>query len=127
MEVDHAVAPDPYYPPKSATVVSTRDVDYDFRPGVEVRFGSTFTIGDSCNTCNSGCTARLQRLQTCGDCCPAMPADHVRLGSRLVGYRQRRRKNMSSRIRPTTRIYGMKSFAGLEYDHEPAVRTLSAR
>ena len=43
----------PYYPPRSITVVNSAQADYDFRAGAEVRFGSTFTVGDSCDTCKA--------------------------------------------------------------------------
>ena len=45
----------PYYPQPADTIMTNRDVNFDFREGVEVRFGSTFTIGDSCSACQSTC------------------------------------------------------------------------
>jgi hypothetical protein len=45
----------PYYPPQSVTVVNTAQIATDYQPGVEFRFGSTFTCGDSCQQpCGSG-------------------------------------------------------------------------
>ena len=102
----------PYYPPASATIVSTQDVDSGFQPGVEVRFGSTFTIGDSCNSCQNSCG-----YTGCGGCqsCrqPTMYAWEVAWwgiandSDTFIGLDQ-----------ANTRIYGMKSFAGVEYDQD---------
>ncbi len=58
-----------YYPTASEVVMSTRDIDYDYQGGTEVRFGSTFGGGflghgmghggGGCG-CDNGC---------CGGCC----------------------------------------------------------
>jgi hypothetical protein len=45
---------DPYYPPAGTTVISTANVDHDYREGLELRFGSTFSIS-SHDPCNGGC------------------------------------------------------------------------
>ena len=34
--------------------MTNRDVNFDFREGLEIRLGSTFTIGESCNSCQTG-------------------------------------------------------------------------
>ncbi len=84
VEIDHNVAPDPYYPPKSMSVMSTHDADYGFRPGMEVRLGSTFTVGDSCNSCDSG--YGYGGCNGCARLAPGLRLHDVCLGSRLVGY-----------------------------------------
>jgi hypothetical protein len=117
VEVDHAVAPDPYYPPKRVTVVSTQDVDYDWRAGAEIRFGCTFQIGDDCNTCDScssgygypGCGGG-----NCGSC--SVPTTYAwevvwwGLDNDPQAY--------VFEDQVTTRMYGMKNFVGLEYDRD---------
>ena len=114
VEVDHNVAPDPYYPPKSTTVVSTNDVDYDFRPGVEVRLGSTFTVGDSCNTCGSG-----YGYGGCNSCAPACSSTMYAWEVAWWGIADDDQSYVFE-DQATTRMYGMKSFAGLEYDRDGA-------
>ena len=55
VRVDHNTATDPYYPQANTTVLDTDQTDYDFRRGVEVRFGSTFSIGSDCDEgCGNG-------------------------------------------------------------------------
>jgi len=44
-----------YYPTANDTVLTSRDANFDFREGVEVRVGSTFTIGESHSDCQSTC------------------------------------------------------------------------
>jgi hypothetical protein len=112
VEVDHTVAPDPYYPPGDRTVLSTINTDHDFREGVEVRFGTTFTIGDSCDTgCYDGCNS-------CGSC-PTVYAWEVAWwglddDADDITY-------VDTITTPnSTRIYGMKNFVGLEYDRDGA-------
>jgi hypothetical protein len=112
VEVDHAVAPDPYYPPKRTTVVSTADTDYDFREGVELRFGSTFTIGDSYDTCNTGCYGG------CNTCQPCAPPPTVYAWEVAWWGLDDDAQVFTFEDMPTTRIYGMKSFHGLEYDRD---------
>jgi hypothetical protein len=110
----------PYYPPHSTTVVSTVDADYDFRPGVEVRFGSTFTVGESCNTgcgsgygyngCGTGCGGR-------NSCCAA-PTMYA---WEFAWWGLANDDNwFVVQDDANTRLYGMKSFAGLEYDRDGA-------
>jgi hypothetical protein len=118
VEVDHAVAPDPYYPPKSVTVVSTSDVDYDWRSGAEVRFGCTFDVGhqcDSCNTCGSGYGYPACGCNSCAPCSPppttfAWEVAWWGLDNDPQAYIFEDQIN--------TRVYGMKNFAGLEYDRD---------
>lgn len=105
VEVDHATMPDPYYPQADRTVLVAPD--HDFREGIEVRFGSTFTIGEPCST---GC-------DPCMSCAPPTVfawevawwgLDHD-ANSVMV---------FDDSTMPNRRIYGMKNFVGLEYDRD---------
>lgn len=51
-----------YSPVASDTILTSDDADYDFRSGVELRFGSTFTAGGSCDY---------------GDCYPCAPQTYA--------------------------------------------------
>jgi hypothetical protein len=105
---------DPYYPPAATTVLSTTHVDYDFRSGLEIRFGSTFTVGGGCDSdcnnygngyagCNTGC-----------DSAPVLFAWEAAFWGidGDVDWFQVTDDNMTD----TLRIYGMVNHAGLEYD-----------
>lgn len=103
----------PYYPTAASTVLV--QPDHDFRSGVELRFGSTFTIGDSCDTCNTGCNNGCN--SGCNSCAPcSMPTvyawevawwglDDDPIDQTYVD-------------QPTTGLHGMKNFAGLGYDRD---------
>lgn len=119
-QVETSGATFPYYPTAGETVLCDADIDYDYRPGGEVRFGSTFGVGSACNAgyyggygygngCGSG--------QGCGNCPPpqmyAWEAaywildDHVNQALVIDG-------NPTD----TYRIYGMRNFIGLEFDRD---------
>ena len=112
VRVDHAVAPDPYYPTGDITAMATPA--HDFRSGVELRFGSTFTImtsSDSCDPCNGGCNS-------CQPCAANVYAWEVAVwglddAPDDVTYRD-------AVVGDDVRIYGMKNFNGLEYDRDGA-------
>ncbi len=105
----------PYYPPSTTTVIDSRDVNFDFREGVEVRVGSTFNIGEPCSACdacshgyglsNNGCNGG------CGCGCPTTYAWEFawwgldnQPSTETVVYDG------------TNRLIGMKSFVGAQYD-----------
>jgi hypothetical protein len=114
VEVDHAVAPDPYYPQGQTTVLSSHDVDFDFREGVEARVGSTFTIGDSCDACSSGYGGCNSCGPTCGPSCPG-----TTYAWEVAWWGLNDDTNeFVFQDQPTTRIYGMKNFVGVEYDRD---------
>jgi hypothetical protein len=113
----------PYYPPKNLTVVSTENADYQFRPGMEVRLGSTFQIGESCNTscgsgygyngCGTGCGGGGCGCNSCS--APTTYAwEFVWWGLENDANQYVFQDDVNSRL------YGMKSFAGLEYDRDGA-------
>jgi hypothetical protein len=110
VEVDHSTATDPYYPLAHTTVLGTHFVDHDYREGVEVRFGSTFTIGDSCDT---GCeTGYYGGCNSCAPCAVDVYAWEVAwwgLDDDVETY------TFVEQFPYPQRIYGMKNFAGLEY------------
>ena len=118
VEIDQTSPPSyPYYPPRSTTVVSTQQAEYDYRPGLEVRFGSTFTVGDSCNACNS-CGSGYG-YGGCNSCAPACSGTTYAWEFAWWGIEN----DANSYVfvdEATTRLYGMKSFAGLEYDRDGA-------
>ncbi len=117
VEVDHNTAPNPYYPQPPATIMTNRDVDYDFRAGIEVRFGSTFTIGDSSSTCQSPCGYNTGC--GCNSCAPV-----TTYAWEVAWWGLDNDENVDTVVfdntMPTTRIYGMKTFVGLEYDRDGA-------
>ncbi len=110
----------PFYPDGSTTVLSNRDVSFDFREGLEVRVGSTFTIGEPCGACDScsngygfgyggnGCSG-------CGSCAPTIFAWEV------AWWGINNDANTSTAVYDgTNRIFGMKNFVGLQYDRDGA-------
>jgi hypothetical protein len=115
VEVDHAVVPDPYYPPGDVTVMSTIETDHEYREGVEVRFGSTFAIMSGCDTCDSGCYNGCNSCQPCTADIYAWEVawwglddspEDITIVDEIPG--------------DTRRMYGMKNFVGLEYDRDGA-------
>ena len=99
----------PYYPPARTTVLSSEDIDHDFREGVEVRFGSTFTIGSACETdCYGGYGGG------CGGCAPDTYAwEFVYWG---IADDEQRATVIDLMPTVSPRLYGMVNHAGLEYD-----------
>jgi hypothetical protein len=113
VSVDHATMPDPYYPQSDRTVLVAPD--HDFREGVEIRLGSTFTISDSYDTCNTGCN-------TCAPCsAPTVYAWEVAWWG--LDDDANDQTWVDDSATPDVRIYGMKNFAGLEYDRDGAGAT----
>ncbi|MGH7606448.1 MAG: hypothetical protein ACREME_03830, partial [Gemmatimonadales bacterium] len=119
VEVDHAVVVEPYYPPATTTVVSTHQTNHDFREGVEVRVGSTFTISEPCDTYNTGCgPAGYGGCHSCAPCAVDVYAWEVAwwgLDDDAEVYTFEDELPLDGR-----RIYGMKNFVGLEYDRDGA-------
>lgn len=106
---------DPYYPPAATTVLSTSNVDYDFRSGFEIRFGSTFTVGDSCSSdCNGYGNGYAGCDTNCGCSQPQLFAWEAAFWGidGDVEWFQITDDDMTD----TLRIYGMVNHAGLEYD-----------
>jgi hypothetical protein len=112
VEIDHSVAPDPYYPNASTTVLGTHFVDHDYREGVEVRFGSTFTISEPCDTCNTGCYSNCNSCAPCAVDVYAWEVAWWGIDDDVELYTFVENDNYPDRI------YGMKNFAGLEYDRD---------
>ncbi len=126
VQLQHPTSPDPYYPPQRTTVVSSQDVDYDFRSGLEVRLGSTFTVGgcDACDACGSGSGYPGCGCNSCGSCGGTMYAwEFAWWGLDDDGNSLTRWDDVTS----NTRIYGMKNFAGLSYDRDGAGGTYNPR
>jgi hypothetical protein len=111
----------PYHPPESVTVVNTSQVATDFRPGVEFRFGSTFTCGDSCQQpCGSGYG---YNACGCNSCAPAPSCSRMYAWEAAWwGIDDDEQSYMFEDTIPgaAPRIYGMKNFSGLEYDRDGA-------
>jgi hypothetical protein len=105
VQVDHSVAPDPYYPPETATVLVTPD--HDFREGVEVRFGSTFNVGGWYDD-HWGDIGPTRR---CGPCVPQLWA--WEFGWWAINDDENRTTVVEW---PGLRLYGMVNFVGLEYN-----------
>jgi Putative beta barrel porin-7 (BBP7) len=108
----------PYYPTADQTVLSTDNVDHDFRSGFEVRFGSTLSnnnwYADDCdhygygNGCDTGCQQ---------SCATATFAWEV--GYWLLDDDVNTAQVVDDNVDDTNRMYGMKNFAGIEYNGEP--------
>jgi hypothetical protein len=107
--------PNPYWPQADTTVLVNSD--HDFRSGVEVRFGSTFTIGDDCETCNTGCNSACgynTGCNSCSSCCPP-----TLYAWEFAWWGLADDENDDTYIdQPTTGLYGMVNFAGLGYDRD---------
>ena len=117
-EIETGTVTYPYYPPASTTVVSSQSLNSDFAPGVEVRFGSTFTIGDSCNTCQNSCGyTSCGGSGGCGSCqsCrqPTMYAWEVAAWGLDNDSNDYVRQDTID-----TRLYGLQSFAGIQTDRD---------
>lgn len=118
VEVDHAAVVEPYYPPATSTVVSSHQTDFDFRAGVEVRFGSTFSIGSDCDAYGS-CGSGYGGGNSCG---PATAPQLYAWEAAWWGIDDDAQCSTYLDEVPTVaddiRIYGMKNFVGLEYDRD---------
>jgi hypothetical protein len=110
----------PYYPTAVETVLTTVDVDHDFRGGFEVRFGSTICSNgwyeDDCDHygyghghgCDTGCQ------QSCATATFAWE-----IGYWLLDDDVNTAQVVDAIPDDTYRMYGMKNFAGIEYNGEP--------
>jgi hypothetical protein len=97
----------PYYPTSQVTVLETPDVEHDYRSGFEVRLGATLSSGNwGADDCNG-----------CGGC--ATPNYAVEVGYWLLDDDLNSVQVIDSIPTDTYRIYGMKNFAGLEYNGRP--------
>ena len=100
------------------TFISTDNVEPDFRSGVEVRFGSTFSIG-GCDSCGSGYGygggAAVCGCNSCASCNVTNYAWEVAwwgLDHDVNDYT--RTEDLPS----TTHMYGTQNFNGAEYEQE---------
>ncbi len=123
VQIDTTAPTYPYYPPASRTVLATTDVDYGYNSGAEVRFGCTFNIGSACDSgCNSGCG-------TCGTCSTCAPMNTYAWEAAYWGLDEDYQMVRVVDQVPTDnyRMYGMKNFAGLQYDRDGANGTYGWR
>jgi hypothetical protein len=103
----------PYYPPASTTVFSTDQADFEFREGIEVRFGSTFTVGGS--SCDTGCGPYGYGNAGCNTCdTPQLFAWEVAFWG--IDRDVKWFVITDDDITDNNRLYGMINHAGLEYD-----------
>ena len=100
---------------RPATTTVLVQSDHDFREGVEVRFGSTFTIGDSCDTCDTAATPAATTAATAAS--RACTADVYAWEVAWWGLDDDA-NDMTYVDQATTGLYGMKNFAGLAYDRD---------
>jgi len=126
--VDTGVTGTPYYPASTDTEneSSCGYLDPDWREGVEVRFGSTFGIGDSCDygtACDFGGYGNACGGDSCGcqpcctPCCQQMFAWEVAWWGMN---REVQEQYVDGPLTATFRYYGMVNYAGLEYDEDGA-------
>jgi hypothetical protein len=119
VEVDHDTSPDPYYPQPPTTVVSTHQTDFDYREGVEVRIGSTFSIGSACDSGHGACGNGYGYGYGCEPCAPCSVDVYAwefvwwGLDDDAQDY------TFVDEITTDRRhVYGMKDFHGLEYSRD---------
>jgi hypothetical protein len=115
VRVDHNTASDPYYPLGHTTVLSTIDTDHDYREGVEVRLGSTFTIMSGSDACDDGCYNGCNSCQPCAADVYAWEVAWWGLDDSPEDITY-----VDAVPGDLIRIYGMKNFAGLLYDRDDA-------
>jgi hypothetical protein len=109
----------PYYPPSEWTVLTTSDGDHDYRNGVEVRFGSTFGCGGGHDA--YGCGTPYGYGYGCNDDCGSCDVQEYawEVGYWIIDDDVNQAQVIDSIPTDTFRMYGMKSFAGLEYNGRP--------
>jgi len=91
--------------------------DHDFRSGVEVRFGSTFTFSDGCESCDPGCGDGSYGGYGCNNCGSCNPPTLYAWEFAWWGLDDD--ENSTEYIdQPTSGLYGMVNFAGLGYDRD---------
>jgi hypothetical protein len=122
----------PYYPTPDVTVLSMPHADHDYREGIEVRFGSTFSVGgSSCDTdCgpygyggygdSSGYGGGYGHGSGYGDCggCGCQQDYAWEVGYWILDDDINEVIVIDAIPTDTNRIYGMKNFAGLEYNRD---------
>jgi hypothetical protein len=103
--------PRPYYPQSSVTFISTDNIEPDFRSGIEVRLGSTFSVG-GCDSCGSGYGYGGCGCNSCASCNMTNYAWEVAwwgLDHDVNDYT--RTEDLPS----TSHMYGTQNFNGAEY------------
>jgi hypothetical protein len=103
----------PYYPTPNDTILTNRDADFNFREGVEFRFGSTFTIGESCSACQSPCGYNMNGCG-CNSCCP--PTTYA---WEVAWWGINDSPESQTVVYTTDRFVGMRNYAGLQYNGNP--------
>ena len=106
----------PYYPTADTTALSTSHADYDYRSGVEIRFGSSFATGGG-DACQSACGSPYGYSYGCNNCNVQQYA--WELGYWFLDDDVNTAQVIDSIPNDTNRIYGMMNFAGLLYNGEP--------
>ena len=119
--IDTTTATYPYYPQARTTVLSSDDIDYEFQPGIEVRFGSTFSVGggydDSAYYGASGCGhSNYGYSNDCGGCAPAALYAWEFVWWGLDEDDQQAAVENNFPAGPM-RLYGLSSHAGLMYEN----------
>jgi hypothetical protein len=105
-----------YYPTADTTVLVSSD--YDFEPGVEVRFGCTFSFGDSCNTCNTGCGGYGYGYGGCNNGVPCCSSDIYAWEVGWWGLDENENNATYVVDQTSSGMYGLVDFAGLVYDYD---------
>jgi hypothetical protein len=113
VEVPDATAR-PYYPQPPVTFISTANVEPDFRSGIEVRLGSTFSVGgcDSCG-CGSGYGYGGCGCNSCQSC------NMTNYAWEVAWWGLDRDVNDYTRVDDlpaTSHMYGMMNFSGVEFN-----------
>ena len=101
----------PYYPGPTANYLTSRDANFDFREGVEVRFGSTFTVGDACSTCQTGCNSCGPT--NCGGC--STPTTYA---WEFAWWGLDNNDSTTTLVYNANALHGMMNFTGLGYDRD---------
>lgn len=114
----------PYYPRADVTVLGTPNVDHDYRPGFEIRFGSTLSTSswsdDDCQGSGYGygCGNSCQGYgNSCGCCAP--PDFAWEFGYWYLDDDLNSAQVIDAIPTDTYRMYGMNNFSGLEYNGRP--------
>ena len=105
----------PYYPLASTNIndLDCNALDHEYRSGVEVRLGSTFTIGGGCNT---GCDNGYGAGYSCGSSCPQTYAWEVAWWG--IDGDMNAQQVVDDNPVAGMRYYGIVNYAGLEYDDD---------
>ncbi|HVT26829.1 MAG TPA: BBP7 family outer membrane beta-barrel protein [Lacipirellulaceae bacterium] len=107
----------PYYPPSTTTILDSRDVNFDFREGVEVRIGSTFTLGGPRDECQADCGGYGYGYPGCNTCNACSCAPPTTYGWEVAWWGLNDSPSTETAVyNGTNRIVGMKNFVGAQYD-----------